>query len=48
MKEFGTLDSREKMIATPRNRWWPQAANQEGDKSIAAEGFDEECGIETT
>ena len=32
MGEFGKLDSSEKTIAILRNRWWPQAAKQEGDK----------------
>ena len=29
---FDTLDSSEKTIAILRDRWWPQAAKQEGDK----------------
>ena len=33
MEEFGTLDSSEKTIAMILgDRWWPQAAIQEGDK----------------
>ena len=31
IEEFGTLDSNEKTIAIPGDRWWPQAAKQEGD-----------------
>ena len=34
MEGFGTLDSSEKTIAILADRWWPQAAKQEGDKSI--------------
>ena len=30
MEKFGTLDSREKTIATLGDRWWPQTAKQEG------------------
>ena len=33
MEEFGTLDSSETTLAILGNRWWPQAAKQEGDKS---------------
>ena len=32
-KEFDTLDSSEKTIAILEDRWWPQAAKQEGDKT---------------
>ena len=34
MEKFGTLlvDSSERAIAVVGNRWWPQAAKQEGDK----------------
>ena len=32
MEEFDTLDSGEKTIAILGERWWPQAAEQEGDK----------------
>ena len=31
MEEFGTLESSEKTIAMLGDRWWPQAAKQEGD-----------------
>ena len=31
MEDFGTLDSSEKTIAIVGDRWWPQAAKQEGD-----------------
>ena len=31
-EKFGTLDSREKMIAILGDRWWPQTAKQQGDK----------------
>ena len=34
MEEFDTLDGDEKTIAILGNRWWPQAAKQEGDKII--------------
>ena len=30
-EESDTLDSSEKTIAIQGDRWWPQAANQEGD-----------------
>ena len=30
MEEFGTLDSSEKTITILGDRWWPQAAKQEG------------------
>ena len=30
MEELDTLDSNEKTIAIPGDRWWPQAAKQEG------------------
>ena len=29
MEEFGILDSREKTVAIPGDRWWPQVAQQE-------------------
>ena len=32
MEELGTLDGSENTIATPGDRYWPQAAKQEGDK----------------
>ena len=32
LEEFDTLDSSEKTIAILGDRWWPQAAKQEGDK----------------
>ena len=32
MEEFHTLESSEKTIAVVGDRWWPQAAKQEGDK----------------
>ena len=32
MKEFGRLESSEKMIVILRDRWWPQTAKQEGDR----------------
>ena len=32
MGKFGTLDSSEKTIDIPGDRWWPQTAKQEGDK----------------
>ena len=32
VEEFDTLDSSEKTIAILGDRWWPQAAEQEGDK----------------
>ena len=32
MEEFGRLDSSEKMIAIPGDRWWPQTAKQDGDR----------------
>ena len=31
MEEFGALDSSEKTISISGDRWWPQAAKQEGD-----------------
>ena len=34
MEEFSTLESSEKTIAVLGDRWWPQAAIQEGDKNI--------------
>ena len=33
MEKFGTLDSSEKTIAILGDRWWPQTAKQEGDKT---------------
>ena len=33
MEEFDTLDSSEKTIVTLEDRWWPQAAKQQGDKT---------------
>ena len=32
MEEFGALDRSKKTIAILGDRWWPQAAEQEGDK----------------
>ena len=32
MEKFDTLDMSEKTIAILGDRWWPQAAKQEGDK----------------
>ena len=32
MEKFGTLDRSDKTIAILGNKWWPQAAKQEGDK----------------
>ena len=32
MEEYDTLDNSEKTIAILGDRWWPQAAKQEGDK----------------
>ena len=32
MEEFGTLEGNEKTIAILGDRWWPRAAEQEGDK----------------
>ena len=32
MEKFGTLDS-EKTMAIPGDRWWPQTAKQEGEKT---------------
>ena len=32
MKEFGRLESSEKTIAILRDKWWPQAAKQDGDR----------------
>ena len=32
MEEFGRLESSEKTIAILGDRWWPQTANQDGDK----------------
>ena len=36
MEEFGTLESSEKTIAMLGDRWWPQAAKQEGVKGTLA------------
>ena len=33
MEKFGALDSSEKTIAILGDRWWPQAAKQEGIKT---------------
>ena len=33
MENFGTLDSGEKTIAILGDRWWPQKAKQQGDKT---------------
>ena len=33
MQKFGTLDSSEKTIAILGDRWWPQTAKREGDKT---------------
>ena len=32
MEEFGRLESSEKTIAILGDRWWPQTANQDGDR----------------
>ena len=32
MGEFGRLESSEKTIAIPGDRWWPQTAKQNGDR----------------
>ena len=32
LEEFDILDSNEKTLANLGDRWWPQAAKQEGDK----------------
>ena len=32
MERFGALDSSDKTIAILGDRWWPQAAKQDGDK----------------
>ena len=32
IKEFGRLESSEKKIAILGDRWWPQAAKQDGDR----------------
>ena len=32
MEEFDILNSSEKTIAILRDRWWPKAAKQDGDK----------------
>ena len=31
MKKFDTLDSRDKTTAILEDKWWPQAAKQQGD-----------------
>ena len=31
MEEFGRLQSSEKMVAIPGDRWWPQTAKQDRD-----------------
>ena len=33
MEEFDTLNSSDETIAILGDRWWPQAAKQEGDKN---------------
>ena len=33
IENFGTLDSGEKTIAILGDRWWPQKAKQQGDKT---------------
>ena len=33
VEEFGILDSGERTIAMLGDRWWPEAAKQEGDKN---------------
>ena len=33
MEKLGTLDSGDKTVAILGNRWWPQAAKQEGDET---------------
>ena len=33
LEKFGTLDSSEKTIAILGDRWWPQTAKREGDKT---------------
>ena len=33
VEKFGTLNSSEKTIAILGDRWWPQTAKQEGDKT---------------
>ena len=37
--KFGTLVRSEKTVANLANRWWPQAAKQEGDKTIHSKRF---------
>ena len=32
MKEFGRLESSEKTIAIPGDRWWPQTTKQDGNR----------------
>ena len=32
MEDYDALDSSEKTVAIPGDRWWRQAAKQEGDK----------------
>ena len=39
MEEFDTLDSSERTIAILRDRWWPQAAKQEGDTTTNSNFF---------
>ena len=38
-EEYGTLDSSEKPIVILEDRWWPQAANQEGDNTKKVKPF---------
>ena len=33
MEEFGRLESSEKTIAILGDRWWPQTAKQDGDRT---------------
>ena len=33
MEEFGRLESGEKTIAILGDRWWPQTAKQDGDRT---------------
>ena len=33
MEEFGRLERSEKTIAIPGDRWWPQTAKQDGDRT---------------
>ena len=39
MEEFGVLDGSEEIVAIQEDRWWRQAAKQEGDKTIIAKSF---------